>query len=554
MDPQTQATTLLTPTATDPANSRAQNRKVFEEKHFNFDYSFWSHCPFSRDYANQEEIYSSLGEQMLDHTFEGYHTCIFAYGQTGSGKSYTMMGTEEHPGIIPRTCEDLFQRIEANDSPNISYTVRVSYFEVYNEHVRDLLAPAPPAGSKHHNYLKLREHPIDGPYLQDLTDVPVNGSDELLDYMYLGDASRTTAATKMNDTSSRSHAVFTIILKQMHYDEMSDTTTERIARIRLVDLAGSERAKATGAVGERLREGSNINKSLTTLGRVIAALAEPPRVNKKGKSKDVVPYRDSVLTWLLKDSLGGNSKTAMIACISPSDYDETLSTLRYADQAKKIRTQAVINQDSVSLATEERDKERKAYRVLLKYLDAEVALQEKQLAELMKPGAELQKEENETWEHFRVRAEVRDRILAGGDTNFQHELKHLSEINKRMVVRLAEPLPDGTVHVLPSYLRDVYLELDEDNEEPSAVSSGLQVSFAEVAEHQVTDAAETFDDDDDVEEDFDVVGMCQSLLDEIAQLRLRCRDDQLRFNLSPEQARSGPVNYRPLSPEVKLRA
>jgi hypothetical protein len=351
MNPLNQATTLLIPNNTDPANVRSQSRKVIEEKHFTFDKSFWSHDTSDEHYAHQEEVYNCLGEEFLDHNFEGYHTCIFAYGQTGSGKSYTMMGTPEQPGLIPRTCEDLFQRIESSSSPNISYNVRVSYFEVYNEHVRDLLVPRtdPPY------YLKLRESPTEGPYVKDLTDVPVKNFAEIMRYMRMGDSSRTTASTKMNDTSSRSHSVFTIMLKQIHHDLSTDETTERLARIRLVDLAGSERAKATEATGARLREGSNINKSLTTLGRVIAALADPKhsRLHAKSRNRDVVPYRDSILTWLLKDSLGGNSKTAMIACIAPSDYDETLSTLRYADQAKHIRTRAIVNQDHVSAA--ERD-------------------------------------------------------------------------------------------------------------------------------------------------------------------------------------------------------
>jgi hypothetical protein len=260
-----------------------------------------------------------------------------------------MMGTPEQPGLIPRTCEDLFQRIESNESANISYSVRVSYFEVYNEHVRDLFQPRtdPP------HYLKIRESPAEGPYVKDLTEIQVKNYGDILRYMRMGDSSRTTASTKMNDTSSRSHAVFTIMLKQIHHDYHTDETTERLARIRLVDLAGSERAKATEATGQRLREGSNINKSLTTLGRVIAALADPRHGrlhNPTRKNRDVVPYRDSILTWLLKDSLGGNSKTAMIACIAPSDYDETLSTLRYADQAKHIRTKAIVNQDHVSSA------------------------------------------------------------------------------------------------------------------------------------------------------------------------------------------------------------
>ncbi|KAI4243598.1 MAG: hypothetical protein L6R40_003422 [Gallowayella cf. fulva] len=357
MNPHTEATTLLVPNLTDAANARTQSRKIVEEKKFTFDNSFWSHNTEDEHYAHQEDIYNALGEEFLDHNFEGYHTCIFAYGQTGSGKSYTMMGTPTQPGLIPRTCEDLFQRIESSASPNISYTVRVSYFEVYNEHVRDLLGPQPRSSDPHPFYLKIRESPTEGPYIKDLTDLPVKNYHELLRYMRLGDNNRTTASTKMNDTSSRSHAVFTIMLKQIHHDLSTDSTTERLARIRLVDLAGSERAKATEATGARLREGSNINKSLTTLGRVIAALADPKhsRIHNGGKtrSKDVVPYRDSILTWLLKDSLGGNSKTAMIACIAPSDYDETLSTLRYADQAKHIRTRAIVNQDSVS--AEQRD-------------------------------------------------------------------------------------------------------------------------------------------------------------------------------------------------------
>ncbi|ERS95786.1 hypothetical protein HMPREF1624_07861 [Sporothrix schenckii ATCC 58251] len=380
MNPVTQATTLLAPASAERAETptagfakAASRRANLEDRSFTFDNSFWSHSRDDEHYAEQADVYNSLGEEFLDHNFEGYHTCIFAYGQTGSGKSYTMMGTPSEPGLIPRTCEDLFQRIAAaqSETPNIAYNVRVSYFEVYNEHVRDLLVPVAPAQPSY--YLKIRESPTEGPYVKDLTEVPVRSLDEILRYMQMGDRSRTVASTKMNDTSSRSHAVFTILLRQIHHDMETDETTERSSRIRLVDLAGSERAKATEATGQRLREGSNINKSLTTLGRVIAALADPksgtPRKGggpaAKGKTRQpargtragsvdqIVPYRDSILTWLLKDSLGGNSKTAMIACIAPGDYDETLSTLRYADQAKRIRTRAVVNQDSMSTA--ERD-------------------------------------------------------------------------------------------------------------------------------------------------------------------------------------------------------
>ena len=182
----------------------------------------------------------------------------------------------------------------------------------------------------------------------------------------------------MNDTSSRSHAVFTIRLKQITHSLISDETIERTARMRLVDLAGSERAKSTEATGQRLKEGGQINKSLTTLGRVIAALADPRRHNAKGRRpKEVVPFRDSVLTWLLKDSLGGNSKTAMVACIAPADYDETLSTLRYADQAKRIRTRALVNQDCMSAAQRDAELQEMAEQIRSLQVSVNAASQRK---------------------------------------------------------------------------------------------------------------------------------------------------------------------------------
>lgn len=356
MIPETQETRLLPP-ETDHDDPK-QSRKVYDEKSFTFDKSFWSHDEADPHFSGQADVYGSFGEDFLDHNFDGYHTCIFAYGQTGSGKSYTMMGTPDQPGLIPRTCRGLFERVDAEENSAITYKVHVSYFEIYNEHVKDLLTPK----SSSPNYLKIRESKSDGVYVQNLTDEPVRCYEDIERLMRIGDMNRTTASTKMNDTSSRSHAVFTLTLKQIQHDLSSDSTIERLARMRLVDLAGSERAGRTEATGQRLREGGNINQSLTTLGRVIAALSDPKRQmasrksmpqNQSRRRAEMVPYRDSVLTWLLKDSLGGNSKTAMVACISPTDYEETLSTLRYADQAKRIRTKATVNQDAVSAA--ERD-------------------------------------------------------------------------------------------------------------------------------------------------------------------------------------------------------
>ncbi|KAM4770327.1 kinesin-like protein KIF1A isoform 17-T17 [Cyanocitta cristata] len=316
-------------------------------KSFSFDYSYWSHTtPADINYASQKQVYRDIGEEMLQHAFEGYNVCIFAYGQTGAGKSYTMMGKQEkdQQGIIPQLCEDLFSRINDTTNDNMSYSVEVSYMEIYCERVRDLLNP------KNKGNLRVREHPLMGPYVEDLSKLAVTSYNDIQDLMDSGNKARTVAATNMNETSSRSHAVFNIIFTQKRHDAETDITTEKVSKISLVDLAGSERADSTGAKGTRLKEGANINKSLTTLGKVISALAEMdsgPNKNKKKKKTDFIPYRDSVLTWLLRENLGGNSRTAMVAALSPADinYDETLSTLRYADRAKQIRCNAVINED-----------------------------------------------------------------------------------------------------------------------------------------------------------------------------------------------------------------
>ncbi|RIB23929.1 hypothetical protein C2G38_1958650 [Gigaspora rosea] len=337
-------TIITRPTeSTDPGNAKAVAKKGEEDvKSFTFDKSYWSFDKNDPNYATQAHLYNDLGEDLLNHAFGGYNTCIFAYGQTGAGKSYSMMGYGEDKGIIPLTCCELFNRIDRNNDTTVTYQVQVSYIEIYNERVRDLLNP------KNKGNLKVREHPTLGPYVEDLSKLIVNSFQDIENLMDEGNKARTVAATNMNETSSRSHAVFTLLLTQKRHDAETNMDTEKVSRISLVDLAGSERANSTGATGARLKEGANINKSLTTLGKVIASLADASSgTGKKGSKKadSFVPYRDSVLTWLLKDSLGGNSKTAMIAAISPADYDETLSTLRYADAAKRIKNKAVVNED-----------------------------------------------------------------------------------------------------------------------------------------------------------------------------------------------------------------
>ncbi|GAB1286965.1 Kinesin-like protein KIF16B [Apodemus speciosus] len=315
-------------------------------KTFTYDFSFYSADTKSPDYVSQEMVFRTLGTDVVKSAFEGYNACVFAYGQTGSGKSYTMMGNSGDSGLIPRICEALFSRInETTRWDEASFRTEVSYLEIYNERVRDLLRRK---SSKTFN-LRVREHPKEGPYVEDLSKHLVQNYSDVEELMDAGNINRTTAATGMNDVSSRSHAIFTIKFTQAKFD--AEMPCETVSKIHLVDLAGSERADATGATGVRLKEGGNINKSLVTLGNVISALADLSQdaANPLVKKKQVfVPYRDSVLTWLLKDSLGGNSKTIMIATISPADvnYGETLSTLRYANRAKNIINKPTINEDA----------------------------------------------------------------------------------------------------------------------------------------------------------------------------------------------------------------
>lgn len=328
---------MLTP----PDGHAGKGAKDGGPKAFAFDRSYWSFTKDAPNYAAQSNLFDDLGAPLLDNAFQGYNNCIFAYGQTGSGKSYSMMGYGKEVGIIPNICQEMFRRIEAIQADKTTKcTVEVSYLEIYNERVRDLLNPSTKGN------LKVREHPSTGPYVEDLAKLVVGGFQEIENLMDEGNKARTVAATNMNETSSRSHAVFTLMLTQKKYDAETKMEMEKVAKISLVDLAGSERATSTGATGARLKEGAEINRSLSTLGRVIAALADLSSGKKKKANQ--VPYRDSVLTWLLKDSLGGNSMTAMIAAISPADinYDETLSTLRYADSAKRIKNHAVVNEDA----------------------------------------------------------------------------------------------------------------------------------------------------------------------------------------------------------------
>ncbi|KAJ2868651.1 hypothetical protein GGI22_000745 [Coemansia erecta] len=378
---------------------------------YSFDYSYWSATdPSDPRYASQETVFEDIGTAVLDHALSGYNCCVFAYGQTGSGKSYTMMGgAGKEAGLIPRICQALFAAIgaAADGSSDESFHVEVSYLEIYNERVRDLLNPRQNSSGEGGGGggLRVREHPSLGPYVEDLTKAAVSSIDQVLAHMSQGNKARTVAATNMNEASSRSHAVFTIMLARRTHNRESDTISERVARISLVDLAGSERATSTMATGVRLKEGARINQSLAALGKVISALADQADCKHKSANGQTgapaasgfVPYRDSVLTWLLKDSLGGNSRTFMIATISPSDYGETLSTLRYADRAKHIVNVATVNEDATVKLVRELKEEIAELRKRLS-LTGPNSAQGGDLEDQLVANEKLIAEMNQTWE------------------------------------------------------------------------------------------------------------------------------------------------------------
>ena len=310
-------------------NPKASHPSEAERK-FTFDRIFDWEC-------TQREVYDGAAARIVDAAIEGYNGTVFCYGQTGTGKTHTMEGKDEPPelrGIIPSAFNHVFDAIDGSEGRN--YLIRASFLEIYNENVRDLL------GKDQSRTCDLKEDPDKGVYVKDLTSFVVKGVGEINNVLKVGKKNRSVGATLMNADSSRSHSIFTITVEcsQRRAGDPSDAEPHiTVGKLNLVDLAGSERQAKTGSTGDRLKEATKINLSLSALGNVISALVD-------GKSSHI-PYRDSKLTRLLQDSLGGNTKTVMIANLGPADYnfDETMSTLRYANRAKNIKNKPTINED-----------------------------------------------------------------------------------------------------------------------------------------------------------------------------------------------------------------
>jgi chromosome segregation ATPase len=315
-----------------------------EMEAFDFDECFWSmpfeQFPTENTYATQQYVYDQSGLLALKAAIEGFHVCIFAYGQTGSGKTYSMLGTPTDPGISPRLVDDLFAHVDRNSNPALKITVECMFFEIYNEKVRDLFNKKSKSGE--YENPRIRTHQSKGVYVEGLLRKECTDAAMTKALIEKGTEERAVAETQMNAASSRSHAIFQIVVHQM--DGLKGT--KKTSYINLVDLAGSERIQLSKVQGSALVEATNINKSLSTLRRVIDVLIE----NSQTKKQQVPPFRESILTYVLSDSLGGNSKSQMIATISPHEANikDTVGTLRYALRAKAIVCEARVNEEEAS--------------------------------------------------------------------------------------------------------------------------------------------------------------------------------------------------------------
>ena len=312
---------------TDPWYDEVLNPNRQKEKRYAFDIVF-------DDDVGQLEVFEKTSKGLVSGVLDGYNASVFAYGATGAGKTHTMLGSLEEPGIMVNTLHEIYGAMEA-DFQDSKFKVTLSYVEIYNEMIKDLLSPE---GVD----LKLNEDPVRGMVVQGVTEFGASTADEILELLHRGNLHRTVEPTAANQVSSRSHAVLQVTIEQSERTAHV-TGNVRIGKLSMVDLAGSERASKTDNKGARLKEGANINRSLLALGNCITALADKKRVGH-------VPYRDSKMTRLLKDSLGGNCRTVMIASISPShrQFEETVNTLKYANRAKNLKTQVARNVMSVS--------------------------------------------------------------------------------------------------------------------------------------------------------------------------------------------------------------
>ncbi|CAH0591496.1 unnamed protein product [Chrysodeixis includens] len=358
--------------------------------------------------ADTQTMYDEMVRPLVASVLDGFNGCVFAYGQTGTGKTHTMEGTAEHEGVIPRAFRHMWAHIENSASPDVTHLVSCSYIELYLEDVRDLLA-------KDCKKLTIRGQELNGFYIPEMTSVVCKSAAEMVRVMRAGNRNRAAGRTDMNEHSSRSHAVFLVTVETAH----RKTNRIRVGKLNLVDLAGSERQRKTGASAERLREASRINQALSSLGNVISALAE---------NSPHVPYRDSKLTRILQDSLGGNSKTIMIANIGPAsyNYDETITTLRYAHRAKAIKNKPVRNEDPKDAKLREYQAEIERLRTLIEQRRV-VDKKPKRPAKPRPTPADNSEEETVSIENENILAESTIEQEKNKTEELEHQIRALEE-------------------------------------------------------------------------------------------------------------------------------
>ena len=443
-----------------------------KERSFTFDYSYWSHdsykiaddgsfVPIDDTYTDQQGVYDTVGKQVLRNAIDGFHCCLFAYGQTGSGKSYSMIGYGPNKGIVPIISEEIFNLVQSTTSKKKWYEVKVSMLEIYNEKVQDLLTHV---NKRKPGGLKIRESKAIGVYVENLSKHPVTTYEEIEKKMSDGNMNKTIASTQMNASSSRAHTIITIEFKQLEI--INGQKTEKFSAINLVDLAGSEKISKTGATGDRLKEGCSINKSLTNLGIVISALAD--KAMGKGKKK-VVPYRNSSLTRILQNALGGNSKTLMICALSPSsnNYDETLSTLRYADQAKKIKCHAVINESETDRKIRELQSENDELKKLLQKLNSGDITKLKEMGgegnnqSQQKIDNEREKELEKKIRELQENLKANTMVMEEFEKTFEDKLKEEKENNVKGEERNYEVAHLTNLNEDPMLCNQIYHNLEE---------------------------------------------------------------------------------------------
>ncbi|CAJ0572132.1 unnamed protein product, partial [Mesorhabditis spiculigera] len=372
--------------------------------------------------SKQAELYDETFRDLVESVLDGFNGTIFAYGQTGTGKTYTMEGrldVEGERGVIHNSFEHIFSHIAL--SRNQQFLVRASYLEIYQEEIRDLLNKDSKAR------LELKERPDVGVYVKDLSSFVTKSVEEIQHVMRVGNANRSVGRTNMNEHSSRSHAIFMITVECSEIGPDGETHI-RVGRLNLVDLAGSERQAKTGATGERFKEATKINLSLSALGNVISALVD-------GKSTHI-PYRDSKLTRLLQDSLGGNSKTVMVACIGPASYnfEESLGTLRYANRAKNIKNKPKINEDPKdALLREFQEEEQMAEEREAIEDDHSMREEEKQrLLSEIEERRRLLDQEIEAQAAVAAKIEqMQSKLLSGGADLFDHTRRQQDELERK---------------------------------------------------------------------------------------------------------------------------